>query len=406
MKILIVSGTCSPDKYKEIDQQRCVKLLGPQQKFFHLLIQGFISAKDVSVKCLTAVPVSASSHPKKIWRRECEEPENNLHYTYLSFINGKILRFTTLYLSTYFACKKWLKANKDEPDKVILCDPLLAHCAVAANRAGKKYGCKTVAIITDLPQYITSMGITAGGGIRMFLQKRYDKFSSKEMERYDAYIFLTAQMNEIINQSRQPYLVMEGSVDSAMEDRENRLEQKERPLSLVYAGGVHEKFGVGKLARAFVKTNREDVVLKIYGAGEHVDAIQEIEKQDSRIKYMGVAPMEEIVEQEIHATLLVNPRPTEEEYTRYSFPSKTTEYMVSGTPVLSTRLPGIPKEYEEHLYWFEQETEDKMASRLEEILNKDRQELHRFGLQAKQFVLLEKNNVAQAKKIMEFIQNV
>lgn len=406
MKLLIVSGTCSTDKYNKINKQRRIKLLGPQQKFFDLLIKGFAFDRNIDIECLTAVPVSASSHPKKIWKKDYEKHSNNLRYTYLNFINGKILRFITLYISTYFSCKKWLKENKDNPNKIVLCDPLLAHCTSAVNRAVKKFGCKKVAIVTDVPQYITSIGIVSSNKIRMLLQKLYDRFSVKEMENYDGYIFLTEQMNEIINKSRRPFFIIEGSVDSNMQNIDNNLKDKECPMSVVYAGGIHEKFGVGKLARAFANININEAVLKIYGTGEDVGIIKEISKYNSRVKYMGVVPVEEIVRQEIRATLLVNPRPGNEEFTKYSFPSKTTEYMVSGTPVLSTRLPGIPNEYTDYLYWFDGETENDMKIKIEYLLKKERQELHHFGSKAKEFVLAKKNNIAQASKIMEFIQNV
>jgi glycosyltransferase involved in cell wall biosynthesis len=406
MEILIVSGTCSPEKYNEIDKQRSIKLLGPQQNFFNLLIKGFVNDKNIDVECLTAVPVSASCHPQKIWHEEYEEYSNNLRYKYLKFINGKILRYVTLNLSTYFSCKKWLKNNKNNPNKIILCDPLLAHCTSAANRAARKCRCKTVAIVTDLPSYVTEIGITSHGWIRKAIQKIYDRFSSKEMEKYDAYIFLTRQMNDSMNKMSKPFLVIEGSVDIKMKDVANKLENKEQPASIVYAGGIHEKFGVGRFARAFAKAKTNDAVLKIYGAGEGVEVIEKLARQDDRIKYMGAVSVTEIIKQEVRATLLVNPRPTDEPFTKYSFPSKTTEYMVSGTPVLSTRLPGIPDDYANYLYWFEGETEDDMKVKIEEILKKDRQELHHFGQEAKKFVLARKNNEYQARKILDFIKNI
>ena len=55
------------------------------------------------------------------------------------------------------------------------------------------------------------------------------------------------------------------------------------------------------------------------------------------------------VAEELKATLLVNPRPTTEEFTIYSFPSKNMEYMASGTPLLTTKLPGMPEEYHQYV---------------------------------------------------------
>ena len=57
---------------------------------------------------------------------------------------------------------------------------------------------------------------------------------------------------------------------------------------------------------------------------------------------MGCVTNDEIVRLQCEATLLVNPRPSDKEFCKYSFPSKTIEYMASGTPVLMTKLPGVP----------------------------------------------------------------
>ena len=64
------------------------------------------------------------------------------------------------------------------------------------------------------------------------------------------------------------------------------------------------------------------------------------------------------------ATLLINPRFSNEEYTKYSFPSKNMEYMASGTPILTTKLPGMPKEYYEYIYLFEEESIEGMKNKM------------------------------------------
>ena len=66
-------------------------------------------------------------------------------------------------------------------------------------------------------------------------------------------------------------------------------------------------------------------------------------QQDKRIHFGGVIPLSEVIEKEIQATILINPRPVDQEFTKYSFPSKIMEYMSSGTPVLTTKLPVYQK---------------------------------------------------------------
>ncbi len=119
---------------------------------------------------------------------------------------------------------------------------------------------------------------------------------------------------------------------------------------------------------------------------------------------MGVIPSDEVFEKMKKATLLVNPRPTKDEYTQYSCPSKTFEYLASGTPLLTTKLGGIPDEYFEHLFTFEDESQEGMAKKLTEIFALNDSELDSKGKAAQEFIRTKKNNEVQAKKIIEFIE--
>ena len=77
--------------------------------------------------------------------------------------------------------------------------------------------------------------------------------------------------------------------------------------------------------------------------------------------------------------------------------------MLTGTPVLTTKLPGMPKEYNKYVYLIENENEIYLAKRIKEILDKSQQELNEFGDKAKRFVLNNKNNIKQTKKIIKLI---
>ena len=130
----------------------------------------------------------------------------------------------------------------------------------------------------------------------------------------------------------------------------------------------------------------------------------QIAAEDDRIFYGGMLLNTEIVDKEQEATLLVNPRPTEEEYVKYSFPSKTMEYMASGTPVLTTVLPGMPKEYHPYVFLLEEETADGIAKMLKEVLSQSDEALFQKGRDARRFVLEQKNNVIQAGQILEMLR--
>jgi glycosyltransferase involved in cell wall biosynthesis len=126
-------------------------------------------------------------------------------------------------------------------------------------------------------------------------------------------------------------------------------------------------------------------------------------KKDHRIVYHGCVSMEESVAAQLSAYILVNPRPTSEEFTKYSFPSKNIEYMASGAPLLTTCLPGMPKEYYDYVFLFEEETVEGMSKTLNNILKMSEEDVQLKGQRGKEFVLSQKNNIVQAEKLYRLL---
>ena len=79
--------------------------------------------------------------------------------------------------------------------------------------------------------------------------------------------------------------------------------------------------------------------------------------------------------------------------------------MASGTPLLTTKLPGMPKDYYPYVYFFEDESVEGMLGAFRTVLSKSDEELHSFGANAKAFVMEKKTNLVQAKKLIEFINS-
>ena len=154
----------------------------------------------------------------------------------------------------------------------------------------------------------------------------------------------------------------------------------------------------------FVLANVPDSELHIYGNGPYVDELQKVTQEHPSVIYHGIAMNEEVVRAETEADLLINPRPTHEEFTKYSFPSKNMEYMASGTPLLTTRLPGMPAEYYPYVYLLEEESPQGIADALRQILSHSEEDLHRKGTAARDFILGTRNNVAQGQKILTMLE--
>jgi len=126
---------------------------------------------------------------------------------------------------------------------------------------------------------------------------------------------------------------------------------------------------------------------------------------DDRICYKGNIDREDVLLLQKKARLLVNPRQPNYELTKYSFPSKTMEYLASGTPVLMYKLPGIPEEYFQFCYTLTDLSVDELASKIDEIVSQTDFELQKKGEEAKRFILENKTARIQVKKIIDLFSD-
>ncbi len=381
MKIIYISTLTSKSKMNKIIENAKSKPLQSIQKFHRLMCEGFVK-NNVSVKTISSIPMSRKMSEKILWLDKCEE-ENGVKYTYIPFINIKVLRQICTFLGTIVKVTKEVLNNKKE--KIFICDILNTTISTTTLILSKIFKFQCWAIVTDLPRDM----------------QKNKKINEKMQTKYDGYILITEEMNKIVNPKNKPHIVIEGLVD-IRESAENNEVQKSSPRVIMYAGGLYERYGVKTLIEAFGNIQNNNVKLDLYGDGDLVPYIQSIENK--KIDFHGVVTNDKIVEAEKKATLLVNPRFTSEEYTKYSFPSKNMEYMVSGTPVLTTKLPGMPEEYYNYVYLIEDETQRGMQKCLETLLGLNEDELDKKGKKAREFVLSQKNNVNQTNKIISFLE--
>lgn len=398
MDILYSSKLCSPTKFKKLIQMTNISSGEAVQKYHRLMLEGMKENIGETIEVLSAIPVSRGNSKKLFFPSDHEEYEG-VNYHYLPFINIPIFRQLCLIGSGLIHGVFWFKRH---PQSVVICDVLDVSISIVSLIASKATGHKSVGIVTDVPT------------IRPKEENRTDNLIKKAIARtnmyilskFDAYVFLTDQMNELINEDNKPYVVMEGHVDTNMADIINLIENKYPLRTIMYTGALKEVYGLKLLVDAFLAANLDDTELHLYGSGDFERELRSICAENHNIKYFGTVPNETAVKAQMRATLLVNPRFTDGEYTKYSFPSKNMEYMVSGTPVLTTRLPGMPKEYYEYVYLIKTETVGGLAETLKLIWAKPAEYLHQKGQEAKRFVLANKNNVAQAARVVQMLQSI
>lgn len=393
MNILYVSSLCSSEMLGKLFSTANEKPHPAPQKFHSLMVAGLVeNGQDVT--CLVARPVTVRSHPsKKWWKRESEEV-GGVRYIYLPFLNLTAVGKLCFIFFAFFYTLSWILRTKGS--KAMICDVLTYH-SLSSMAACRMLRVKTVGIVTDIPGQLTVQQHSSS------LERWFIKREIACIRRMSSFVVLTDAMCDIINPGRKkPYIVMEGIVDSDMKDKEPTPYQDGK-RHITYTGTLESRYGVKTMIEAFMQLPGGDLVFDIYGRGPMAEDMPEYMEKDPRIRYHGVVTIDEAVEAQRSSFLLVNPRPTSEEFTKYSFPSKNMEYMATGVPVLTAALPGMPEEYHQFVFIFEDETSAGISGKISEILAMPSESVRKKGLEGKDFVISQKHYSLQAKKVVDLI---
>lgn len=383
MHILYAVTTCSDRTYRALFDKVAEKPAFQSQKYHRLLIEGL--ARHVPVDVIANPPVNRQVLSRSVVRLP-GETEGGAVYHNLWAIRNPALKALAVGFGTFFQV-----LCRCDREAVVVVDVLNRVTALSALLAARLRRRRCVGIVTDLPDMLSGSG----------LSKRISNFCIAHSTHY---IFLTQAMNDALNPTGKPYVLLEGHADITMEAHIPSPARKAHPRVCLYAGGVYRKYGLANLVEGFRRANIPDAQLHIYGPGDYVQELKQIAAEDSRVVYGGMLLNREIVQKEMEATLLINPRPTNEEYVKYSFPSKTMEYMSTGTPTATTCLPGMPPEYRPFVYLLEREDADGIGKTLKTVLAQSEEALFQKGQEARAFILEQKNNVVQAGKIVRMLE--
>ena len=236
--------------------------------------------------------------------------------------------------------------------------------------------------------------------LKGYFKARAREHAVKVQGLADGYVFITKQMADVVAPGK-PFHVMEVLVDTSIV---NNTECGNKRKALMYAGTLYKKYGIDTLIDVYEQLDT-DYELWIMGAGDYEEEIKKKAESNPMIKFFGVVSREEVMRREQEASLLLNIRNPKDEYTKYSFPSKMIEYMLSGTPVFTTKLPGFPADYDEYLYYNEEYTQEGLIRDLKKVLSLPDEELKEKGKCASEFVRNNKSCEIQMSKMVEFIKS-
>lgn len=397
-KILYIGSFCEPTQMPFINKHTKGKITISATTFQKALLSGFEN-EERRFDYIINIP-DLGSFPLR-----CSTPffhRNMFHFASMNGVNSSFFNFTyikrySIYRSLMREATQWLDRCENEKVTIVVYSLIYPYLKAAVDLKQKYPHIHICCIVLDLPEFF--------GDNTSVVYRILGSFNTKQIysitSHIDSFVLLTEAMKERLNIQTRPYLVMEGIYNVVDVIPQNKMHK-----TILYSGKLDIRFGIKKLIEAFGLIKDEEFSLWICGQGLESDYVKKAAKKDKRIKFWGLVEQSKVFEMQHQANLLINPRNGDAEYTKYSFPSKTMEYMASGTPTVMYRLPGLPSDYEEHLVLIPDNSLETMAAVLEEWGNKNQKELDNFGEHARRFIIENKNSNIQARHLINFLLKI
>lgn len=241
------------------------------------------------------------------------------------------------------------------------------------------------------------------GEVLRWLDTKLMKYA---IDKFDSYLCLSKAFVEKFKLRR--YFVLQGIINKEyselVEQRKKNHQTKNGDVfNVYYAGALNKNNGVDLLLLSLSYIDRSDISINFLGKGDLEELVVDMSKVDARVKYHGALSGDELVAELMRANLLINPRPIEDEYAIASFPSKLIDYMLTGIPILTTRLMSIPEEIGDCFYFIDGCEPKSIADAIGRILSLSDSERNRVGRLASEKASILYDDSVVGKKIYELI---
>ncbi len=361
---------------------------------FELGVLDGISSK-YQIHAISIPSVAPYPMDKRLYiRREKVRLRNGIEAICVSSPNIPMIKQLWQSAMIYHEAKKIIKSTKD--DVLIMTYNLYPQVGTGAIKLKRKFKKKMLSIIADLP----FDDATKRNPVSKIIINVFNFITRRNLKQADWYILLNENAKAFIPDTA-PYTIIEGGIKpDEWELQENSVTDRK---DIIYSGALTDYSGIVQLVGAMHEMNRSDAVLNIYGNGYLTDWVKGETEKSQNIVYQGSVPNNEMRILQSNCRLLVNPRPTDTDIAKYTFPSKILEYLASGTPVVTSKLNGIPREYDQYLSYIESVDPAGIAEAIYRVLDEYEFFLHKAQM-GKEFVFKNKSWSAQGQKIIHFIE--
>lgn len=400
MRTIIFIGRHYPPKIlKSINEDSKGQIGLSTHNYEESFIDGLSTLHDTVVKVIVNPAIPSFPHNfKRCFIKREQYKIQGIDVTSIPVFNLLIINRIWSLLCLIYAIFYTLKGLEDK-DEIVIINNIADLSSLAATRIVKKISSLSLNVFTivlDIPIDVTLL--YQKSIIKASVVGYFDKEKIRLAKKSDYRILLTKQMESIIPGINT---IVEGMIKISSYSNNIIRDHKPDKEIIAYTGSVQKVFGVWNLVEAFRIANLENAELWICGSGDLSKELEELSRNVSNIKYYGLVDSEKAKQIQIEATILVNPRTSEGEYTKYSFPSKTIEYLITGRTVVGNKLEGIPEEYFQYVYTPVDESVYSLSECLKKVVNCPWEERFKKQVEGRNFIIDNKNSSIQVRRIID-----
>jgi glycosyltransferase involved in cell wall biosynthesis len=351
---------------------------------------------DVQVVCVTVTPMTPFPHNKTIRYKSQKAtlfPGVDNHR--VAFWNLPVIKQFSQIVGVYRTAKRLVRKFGAD---TLLCFNLFPQIGIPMKWLKRKFSkLDTVCLLADLPIDDTP----DRKGFSRILRAMMDSATWKSMQKCDRYVALNENAMKTYLPGK-PYIIVDGGIDPD-EFPKTLLGWNGKEKNIIYTGALVDYSGIMNLIAAMDLIEDKSIVLDIYGDGVLKPEVERIAGENSRIRYHGRVSNQEAMQAQQSAWLLANPRPVMTDIAQVTFPSKIFEYLMSGRPVMTTRLNGFSEDYDSLLFWVEGDSPEALAGCINSISKYEDDALTCRARSAREYLLKHKTWEHNAHRIYQFL---
>lgn len=267
------------------------------------------------------------------------------------------------------------------------------------------FRCKLYVIVPDMPLLMRT-GSHSSVFVRWF--KRLDNKLLRWGSNFiDGASFICSAMQPQFQVLAKKSVVIDGIVElptTTGAERQIGKSKFSEKVIVLYTGQLVESYGVKLLLGAAFYLPKEFEVW-IAGTGELAGEVAKAAATNGQLRYLGLLSTSELASIYACTSLLINPRLLDEDFVKFSFPSKLLEYLMSGIPVLTSRLPSIQTDLIPYFSFIDDLTAQGVASAIQSTCLNEYARSLEIACSAREYVSKTRSPKNQARKLLSLINN-